>query len=181
MALSAHGRAQAEAIARRLAAERIDRLYSSDLVRARETARIVGAPHGRSATVDARLREFSFGAWEGLTWDEILARHPHLREAGRTSAGLYVPEGGETFADLRARVNSFLDELRARDDERVVLVTHAGPLHAALAVLEAVPLDDAGAPLGVRFSPASVTRITMEGGRARLITLNDVGHLDSAG
>jgi phosphoserine phosphatase len=181
VALSEHGRAQAAALARRLAAERIDRLYSSDLTRAFETARIVGEPHGLEVTPDPRLREFAFGAWEGLTWDEILARHPELREAGRTSAGIFVPEGGESFAQVRARVKEFFDELAAFDDARVVIVTHAGPLHAALAALEAVPLDETGAPAGVRFSPAGVTRLAMEGGRARLITLNDVGHLDSAG
>ncbi|MEO6834804.1 MAG: histidine phosphatase family protein, partial [Candidatus Tumulicola sp.] len=133
--LSPEGREQAQAIALRLSHERIDCIYSSDLVRANETARIVAAPHGLAVTTDERLREFDFGEWEGSTWDEIVVARPHLRDLGATAANRYAPEGGETFDDVQARVRSFLDDLRARDAGHAVVVTHAGPLHAALAVL----------------------------------------------
>jgi broad specificity phosphatase PhoE len=145
-------------------------------VRALETARVIAEPHALDVASDDRLREFAFGEWEGLTWPQIVANRPHLAEAGATAAADYAPEGGETFAQVAARLRSFFDELRARSDAHVVLVTHAGPLHAALTVLD-VAADAAGAA----FSPAGVTRIAMEPAGARLISLNDVRHLHSPG
>ena len=76
--LSPTGRAHALAAAGALKSEQIERIYSSDLQRALETAQIVGEPHGAQILTDERLREFDFGAWEGLTWIEIVARNPHL-------------------------------------------------------------------------------------------------------
>jgi len=180
--LSLEGRNQAHAIASILSSERVDRVYASDLARSHETARIVAAPHGVVAIADSRLREFAFGQWEGLTWAEIVATRPHLRALAVTDAGRYRPEGGETFADVSARVRSFVDELRAGDGGHVVVVTHAGALHAMLDVLGVVVSENAEEnALRIAFSPASLTRITMEADGARLITLNDVRHLHSAG
>ena len=51
-----------------------------------------------------RLREFDFGEWEGLRWDEIVATRPQLRERALTAAALYSPDGGETFAAVCERV-----------------------------------------------------------------------------
>jgi broad specificity phosphatase PhoE len=159
--------------------EHFDAIYASDLVRAFETATIVAEPHGLAVRKDARLREFDFGEWEGLTWDEIVATRPHLQEHALTAASLYAPDGGETFAMVCERLRPFFDELRASPVGHAALVMHAGPLHAALEVLgltsEAVNVSRTGA----RFAPASLTRITMEDGRPRLISVSDVRHLDS--
>lgn len=129
--------------------------------------------------LDERLREFDFGAWEGLTWPEIVATRPHLQSEGWSKAALYEPEGGETFAAVRERVAAFLTELQNEPIESAVIVTHAGPLHAALEILGIDAQAERGAP--AIFSAASVTEIAMEGGRGRLITLSDVEHLDSPG
>jgi broad specificity phosphatase PhoE len=176
--LSPKGREQARAVAAALSTERIDRFYASDLQRAYETATIVAAPHGLPVTPDSRLREFEFGQWEGLTWAEIVADRPHLRTMGLTDAGRYRPEGGESFTDVTARVRAFLDELQSGEGQ-IVIVAHAGPLHAALDVLGVARGNDQETRRS--FSPASLTRITMDAGEARLITLNDVRHLHSTG
>lgn len=122
------------------------------------------------------MREFAFGAWEGLTWEEIVASDARVRDLAPTAAAEYTPEGGETFGEVAARVGAFFEELRARPHRRIVAVTHAGPLHAALAALE---LSDE-APR-VSFSPGGVTRLAMTDDGARLISLNDVRHLHPAG
>jgi alpha-ribazole phosphatase len=157
-----------------LRTERFDVIYASDLMRAVETASIVAEPHGLEVRRDPRLREFDFGEWEGLTWDEIVATRPHLREHALTAASLYAPDGGETFAAVCERLQPFFDELRAAPVGHAAVVMHAGPLHAALSVLGL-------AAEGQRFAPASLTRITMEDGRSRLISLSDVRHLHSPG
>jgi broad specificity phosphatase PhoE len=172
--LSEEGRTQARRLSARLRGERFDVIYASDLIRAVETASIVAEPHGLAVRQDARLREFDFGAWEGLTWDEIVATRPHLQEQALTAASLYAPDGGETFALVCERIRPFFDELRGNPVGHAAIVMHAGPLHAALAVLGL-------AAEGQRFGPASLTRITMEEGHPRLISLSDVRHLDSAG
>ncbi|HET9029808.1 MAG TPA: histidine phosphatase family protein [Candidatus Aquilonibacter sp.] len=175
--LSDEGRAQAQALARALAPARFDAVFASDLQRAVETATIIAAPHGLAVQRDARIREFDFGAWEGLTWNEIVARWPEFRDQGATAAKLYQPQGGERFEDVCDRVASFLDDLRATRYEDVLAVTHAGVLHAVLEVLGSAIEDRPGDGLSVSFSQASVTRIAMNGEQARLITLNDVSHL----
>jgi broad specificity phosphatase PhoE len=179
--LNDRGRMQARAVARALRSESIDAVYSSDLSRALETARMVAKPHKIDVVTEARLREFDFGTWEGLTWDEIVATRPHLRDQQTTAARRYTPEGGESFEAVRERVASFFDELETRGAQgRIAIVTHAGPLHAALAVLSSRMPSGPIEPIGISFAPGGVTRITMEAGVARLITLNDLRHLDSA-
>jgi broad specificity phosphatase PhoE len=176
--LSERGRAHARAIAAALRSEPIERIYSSDLMRAMETARFVAERSGVEVIADERLREFDFGAWEGLTWDEIVAANPGMAGLGSTAAKRYAPEGGESFEQVCARVESFLNDLANQPVERAVVVTHAGPLHAIFAVLQieraATPADN----LSLNFTPGGVTRIELESGKASVIALNDLRHLD---
>ena len=180
VALSELGIVQAGAISRRLEGERIDRLYSSDLSRALETARAIGLKHDVEPVPDGRLREFDFGEWEGLTWDEIARRHPELGNDA-TAARSYAPPGGETFDAVRARVRAFLaDILNAADgadanaSRHAVVVTHAGVLHAILAELNLT----APAQSAARFSPAGITRIVIDDtGSAALLTFDDLSHV----
>jgi alpha-ribazole phosphatase len=135
------------------------------LLRARETANAIAAPHAMEPIPDARLREFAFGAWEGLTWAEILAERPHLSEANWHHAQLYAPEGGENFAAVCARVRSFCDDLEMQGVRKAVAVTHAGTLHALLSVLD---LPESRQLVPVNFFPASITRLLRDGGGWRL-------------
>ena len=174
--LSVRGNRQAQALERALQGAPFTHAYSSDLVRALETARTILAGRDLALATDTRLREFDFGEWEGLTWHEIIARWPELGPRLPTQARLYEPIGGERFEHVKARMRAFLDDLRANASVKLALVvTHAGPLHAAMEVLRPQGFD----PLGMSFSTASITRLAMDGARARIISLNDVDHLDS--
>jgi broad specificity phosphatase PhoE len=175
--LSIHGRMQALQLMRALSNERFERAYTSRLSRAAETARIILEPHAVELVTDDRLREFDFGAWEGLTWDEIVRRWPFLRGRGSTSAKEYAPEGGERFEDVCDRVRSFLAELATTANGKILIVTHAGVLHAALAVLGNRTYDRPEDRLSLSFAPASISRITMDTEHARIMMLNDVRHL----
>lgn len=171
--LSEEGRAQAQALSRALRDDALDAIYSSDLVRARETAGIVAATHDLDVRLDERLREFDFGDWEGLTWDEIASRFPNAAKSGRTAARAYAPEGGERFSTVCQRVLAFLEDARASSARRVVAVSHAGVLHAFADVL----LGDRVDATELSFAPASITRIAFKGDRALLVALNDTDHL----
>ncbi len=171
--LSSDGLAQARALADALADERIDAAFSSDLQRAVTTAETILLGRSLPLVRDVRLREFDFGAWEGKTWLEITAAFPSAGGTSLTSARDYQPEGGETFADVRSRVRAWWKERFSDDVRRMLVVAHAGTLHALLAELLGERFD----AMKVRFSHASITRVEWVDGAARLLTLDDTAHL----
>lgn len=144
--------------------------------RATETAQIIAAQHpGLQIHADSRLRELFYGGWEGLTWEQIVARYPSMRDVPLSSPMDYAIENGESFAHMQQRVGEVLGELRDAHGSNVLVVTHAGPLHAILQTL--LPAENDA--LGVRFTPASITRLDVEGGCGRLQALNEIAHLSA--
>jgi len=174
--LSELGRRQARAIAHRLRSESFDRIYASDLSRARTTAETIAASHGIPVIPDPRLREFAFGEWEGLTWLEIAERNPELNDAPDIIAA-YAPPGGETIADVIARWRSFHADLLRAGNARVLVVTHAGMLHAAMRSMRPKGAE----PVFVgrfKFTPASLSRVAFDSnGDADVMELSDGRHL----
>ena len=118
------GRAQALALAGDLSEERIDAVYSSDLVRAHETARLIAEPRGLDVTAIPDLRERSFGSVEGMTTDEIQAKYP----------GIELPwSDGETREAMTERVLGALRRIAdTHPDAHVLVVSHGGPLRAVM-------------------------------------------------
>jgi broad specificity phosphatase PhoE len=123
------GREQARELADLLQDEQATALYTSPLLRANETARIVGERLGLVPQELEALREIDVGDWQGLTIDEVRERFPE-----RAAVGWHAGwTNGETHEELSARVVPALLELaRLHSDGRVVGVTHAGPIRAAL-------------------------------------------------
>lgn len=124
------GRKQIVAAAKRLEGENISAVYSSDLIRARETGEIAAAPHGLPVTADPRVREQSLGTWEGKNWfklEELFGEDARNRFLGDLD---FAPEGGESRRQVRDRIRSFLDDLvkKHTDGETVLLASHGGPL-----------------------------------------------------
>jgi broad specificity phosphatase PhoE len=151
------------------------RAVSSDLSRAYETAQIICA--NLRVQRDPRWREFAFGLWEGLTWEEIASRWPTVAEHGHTAAKLYAPAGGETFKAVCDRVKDALDDLQRSGNGPALVVTHAGPMHAMLHLLFAHEEATMSEMAGIRFLPASITRVQLANGTAQIVSLNDVSHL----
>ena len=108
------GREAAEALARRLSGVRVDRIISSPMLRALETAQFVA--RGRPVEVDERLRELDYGRWEGLTYAEVEAHDPELRTRWEHDPGSTHSPGGESGDDVAARVLGFLVELIAAEE-----------------------------------------------------------------
>ena len=111
--LTERGRAQARQLAERLDGQGADVMYSSDLGHALATAQALAASTGVAIRTDANLREFSYGAWEGLTLEEAKAHDPAIfaaRITGRNSD--VAAPGGETTLDLLERVRRFTDAAR---------------------------------------------------------------------
>ena len=113
------GRQQARFLAQELTDVDLDAIYSSDLSRAQATAAAVAATHGLEVKLDARLRERSFGSFEGLTREDISA----------------LPEGsrhdGESEDDVRRRVLAAVEEIAANHPgEQVLIVSHGAALNS---------------------------------------------------
>lgn len=131
--LSARGHAQAAALARALADERIDRLLSSDLTRALETARAIGAVHGLAPQPDPRLRELDVGCWSGRSRGEIEALDADTLARFRAGDPDARPGGGETRREIRLRVRTAMREIAASlPGRRIAVVTHLGVIRALL-------------------------------------------------
>ena len=123
------GRAQARALAEELGDEPIDAVYSSDLMRAHETARIVASQRGLEVTAIRDLRERNFGTWEGLTDEEIYVRHPQARDRSWQEWG-----DAETQFEMAERVLAALLRIaEAHPGQRLLVVSHGGPHRRVLA------------------------------------------------
>jgi probable phosphoglycerate mutase len=137
--LSEAGRVQAEAAGRLLADQRLTAVWSSPLLRARETATAVATPQGLAVRVDDAFGEMRFGEWEGFTVDEVRARFPDLHRAWLETPDQVAPPGAETLAEVRARAIKGLEALRgAHDGQTVCLVTHG--ITSRILLLEALGL-----------------------------------------
>jgi probable phosphoglycerate mutase len=119
----------------------IEALYTSDLERAFETARRIGAALDLAPVADAIWREMDLGSWSGLRKDEIALRHAD--EWARIAGGEDLPRGGgETLAGLAGRVQRGLAGLSERHPGAVVaVVTHGGLIRVARVLALGLPLD----------------------------------------
>jgi len=136
------GRAQSAELAATLAHEPIAAVYSSPLRRALETAETVAARHELAPITVEALREVDVGSWEGLTRAQVETRFPEQFRRWLD----YGPgwEDGETHEQMGERVLAALRELAHRHpDEHILVVTHGGPIRAALARAEGIPHNEA--------------------------------------
>jgi broad specificity phosphatase PhoE len=152
--LDDEGLAQAQALAAHLRDERFDLALASDLSRARTTAEAILGDRDVVLELSPEFREMHFGAWEGLTWDEIVGRWPELDISGEKVPMYYTAEGGESWDALCARVDAALRNLAARmgAGERALIVSHAGVMHAIVRSLTGAPSTT------IRFSPGGIIR-----------------------
>jgi broad specificity phosphatase PhoE len=137
--LNERGREQARELAEQL--DSVDSIYSSDLARARETAEIVAGRLGLDVQLDPRLRERSFGDWEGLMAEQIEERFAEAHRLWKAGQGAGA-ENAEPFEQFTDRVHDFLDDvLQRHHDEVVLVVAHGGSIrviHALAAGLDYV-------------------------------------------
>lgn len=156
--LNARGRAQAEALAERLADYGIDHVFSSPLERARQTAEPLAHRIGIPMQISEAINEIAFGTWEGKTLEE-LAAYPGWQNFNRVRSTTRPP-GGELMSEVQARMVGEIEDLRHRYPKAVIaLVSHGDPIKAALAHYAGLPLDFLPR---LEVSPASVSVLSAE-------------------
>jgi len=138
--LSPLGLRQAHKLASQLQHKPITAIYSSDLSRARETADIIAKKRPIDIIVSPAWREIYFGAWEGLTYDEI-ATSFHEQRGFFTDPEHSAPPQGETLTEVLQRVIPALHEIMQRAHHgEIMLVSHGGVLRGLLCSLLGMPL-----------------------------------------
>lgn len=186
IALNDTGRWQARQVALALADERIDAIYSSDLLRAHQTAQTIagrgsagsgsGGEDDRRVTTDIGLRERSFGVFEGLTYQEIQQRWPEQGERWRRRDPDFGAEGGETLRDFYARCVGTATRLAAaHPGQNIALIAHGGVMDCLYRAALGVALD---APRSWQLGNASINRVLYSPQGFTLVGWSDTHHLE---
>jgi broad specificity phosphatase PhoE len=126
------GRAQAAELAERVASMGIRSLWASDLSRAAETARIVGARIGLEPRLDPRLREANRGEWEGYRFIDIERMDPDGYRAWLRAGESFRFPGGESLRDQLDRVSAAAREIHDTSELPALAVCHGGSIRVML-------------------------------------------------
>jgi broad specificity phosphatase PhoE len=175
--LSETGRGQAARLAERLRALPPDALYTSPLQRAHETAEIIARAAGLTPTVDERLIEVNYGAWEGKTFTEITQQDAETYRLWDADPAAVAPPGGESGSQALARVAPFLDELAMRHAERGRIVVVSHKTVCRLVVCHILGLSPSEYRRRLTLDNAAVNIIRRDEEGWRLALLNDTSHL----
>ncbi len=138
--LNAAGRTQALHWRRALADAPFRRIFCSDLNRSRETARIVADGRIESLQQLHGLREIHLGEWDGLPIDEASRRYPGEYEKRIADIAAYRTPGGESFAELAARVIPLLEDILRKNHGPLLIVGHAGVNRVILCHILGMPM-----------------------------------------
>jgi len=172
--LSEEGRAQAEALGRRMAALPVGAVYASPIERTTQTAEAIARHHRVPVRRLDGVVEADYGEWTGQRLED-LARTDLWKLVQRTPSRVTFP-GGEAVATMQTRMVTALEAVVAdHPGELVVVVSHADPIKAAIAHFTGLHLD-----LFQRIvvSPASVTAFAFGHHGVAMIKCNDTGGLD---
>lgn len=172
--LNALGQAQTERVVHAFSEVPLDLVITSPLQRAADIAERIAADHGIQPVMDDRLREFSFGIFEGLTFEEAQKQYPR-QFANWLEDYEQPPDLGEKLTELYARTRLFLQELQQDHfGKQVLVVSHGGPLREIIRQTLGLSIDrhwwfmvDLAAVCEIRYFSESVV----------VVRLNDTSHL----
>ena len=178
MPLNGRGIAQVETLREPMSRFDLDRIYSSPLERAVETAeRVRNGRNIEIVPIDG-LREIDCGKWETLRRDEIEARWPGGIAMWEKAPDLLRMEGGETFEGVRERVSrALIDIVRRERGNKIALTCHLMTIQMIMITILETPVRDIWKVIPTATN-ASVTTIEIEdGGDFRVISWSDDRHL----
>lgn len=173
--LSSTGLEEAEAVRQRLAAEKIDVIYCSDLERAVRTAEIIASGRDVRLVTCKELREIDFGEFEGLTFVEVGQRYPDNDWWTARDAAQKLPRG-ESVSQLAARVDQFIAVCLEKhtEEETILVVAHGGSLRTLVCRLLGLSLEHWWQ---IGIDSASLTIMETYSLGMMLSVLNDTCHL----
>ena len=142
--LNEKGLAQAELLKENLNGHTFSAIYSSDLVRARQTAEPVAGMLGLHVQIEPRLREINQGQWEGVLVEDIKARYAEIWSQRTVDPANVRPPGGETVREVATRVYAALDDIgRDHPNGNVLIVSHGLSIATAICRVKNIPVGQA--------------------------------------
>jgi broad specificity phosphatase PhoE len=179
--LSEQGKKAATALGNRLKSVPMDRVISSPLERAQETARLVIGDRKLELETDERLIEFDYGAWEGMTTDEVSSTLPEQYAMYDANPAIYRPGGGENGNQAAQRVLALVDYLvewwTGKGDRTVLLVGHSSINRVLLAATTNVPMADYRRRFIQDWANLTVLRWDNVDNGPLLVLVNDMAHI----
>jgi len=154
----------------------IDRIFSSPLLRAMQTARAVSKTTGKEIEIVEEFIDMNFGIWEGLTIKEVENNYPHNFAIWVKNPQKLYLEGGETLEAVRKRIASGFEKIFSEKNENLLIVTHR-----AICKIMVLFLLDMGNEFfwAMKFDPASITLLEKNNNRFILTFSNNTSHLQS--
>lgn len=176
--LNAVGQGQALATAALLAGQGFQALYTSDLLRARQTAAAAAAACALTPQAEPRLRERHYGLFQGLTYDQAAVKHPEdYRRLHERELHFSPPGAGESLRAFAIRIQGILEDLASRHPgASILLVTHGGVLDIAHRLASRLPLES---PRNFPIPNAALNWLEYSAGDWRLLEWARQEHLQS--
>jgi broad specificity phosphatase PhoE len=176
--LSAEGRRQAECAAGALARQKIAAVYSSTLLRSKETAEIIALPHQHEVVTNELIVEVDVGRWEMRSWVDIAVEEPEDYQRFQDDPGTYGYAGGENLRQVMERTTPAIIEIMGSHlGQEIVVVGHNVINRAFLAGVLELPLAKAR---NLHQENCGLNVVEYREGKLKLVTLNAVGHLYGA-
>lgn len=177
--LDSNGVRQAELAGRRLASYGIEHLYSSDLIRAKQTAETIGGFLGLEVDILPQIHEIDFGELTGLTNDEIKERFSDFNEERAEQTSDLPYPGGESGQDVINRAMPIIEKLCQESDETIAIVTHGGVIRAICAYVMQTELKNK-LKISIDLENTSITQLNYDNKQDRfyLERLNDYSHIE---
>jgi 2,3-bisphosphoglycerate-dependent phosphoglycerate mutase len=170
--LSPLGHQQCQAVTAALRNVPVDRIYSSPLRRALDSAQCIADTFGLTVSVEPMLMEINAGIFQGLTWEEIDQKHPAESKRWRSHDPDFRIPGGETRRELMDRALAAFHSIRERGGNHVVVVAHGGLLGSAFKALLEIPAQRN--PFLLQNGSISRLQWLQE---VKLLSLNETAHL----
>lgn len=151
------GREQARKLAKKLDGNSFSAIFSSDLLRAKETAEIIATKLDLPLFIDKRLQEINQGDWEGVLFTEIKEKYPEEIIHRKEDPVFFRPPGGESVEEVSKRITSIVNEIsRTFEDEKILIVSHGLALSILICLTKNIPLADAYKHIPDNANPAIV-------------------------
>ncbi len=150
----------------------IDKIYSSDLGRAFDTAVLIGKTLNIDICKDERLRERNMGIFEGCSWDYVREHYPEEFAKTVSEDNDYrIPEG-ETKSEYVEKISSFLDYIaKNHEGEKILAVTHRGFINFVLRIVLSIPFN---AKMGVVVNNAVLAGFVYRKGKWMMERFGDI-------
>ena len=175
--LDDRGRAEAQAVAERLASTPLAAVYSSPLERALETAGPIAERQGLTVRTIEGLMETDCGEWTGASIEELSQTDMWRRIQAAPSCARHP--GGESMAEVQARMVAAIEELRVtHPGQRVAVISHCDPIKLTVAFYAGQHIDMFQR---LAIDPASISELEFGSIRPRLVRSNDRAHLEANG